>query len=136
MFGLRYTSRRRLGWRRDVRAEAEDRDRVAVREPELEVAAGGDGDVLLAADRVADRRCVHARAEVEVPQVLPGLRVDRVEPAVALAEEREVARRRERAADQRLLGNHRPRDLAGLGVDRDEAPVLHAVRLDVAERAA
>ena len=64
---------------------------------------------------------------VELPELLAGARVERLEPAVALAVEHEVAGRGEHAADQRLRRLRLPRDLAGVEVDGDEpAPLLLA----------
>src|SRR5262247_4876106 len=58
-----------------------------------ERATRDDRDVLLAVDRVRDRRRADARAGHELPQRLPGLGVERLEPAMDVAVEDEPARR-------------------------------------------
>src|SRR6185369_12404208 len=69
--------------------EGEDEHRVTPLEVELRVAARGDCDVLASAHRVAHGRCVHARAALEAPQLLAGLRIEGLECAVAFAVEDE-----------------------------------------------
>src|SRR5689334_19647213 len=65
-----------------------------------------DGDVLLAVGaRVRDRIADHARADLELPEHLPGRGVRRLEPYVETAVEDDVPRCRDRAAPhgERLL---------------------------------
>src|SRR4029077_12014273 len=62
-------------------------------------------------------------------------RLERVEAAVAFAEEEEPSGRGEPAADQRLLGVVLPRELAGVDVHRRDAAPLLLARDDL-ERAA
>src|SRR5439155_15046145 len=98
---------------------------VAALRVDLVVAARGDRDVLLAADHVGHGRCVDAGAAVVFPELLAGLGIERLEPAVGLAVEDEVAGGREHAADQRLWRLDTPCDLAGVEVDGDQtAPLL------------
>src|SRR6185312_16132355 len=102
-------------------------DAVAALRVDLVVAAGGDGDVLLALHHVRDARRVDARTAEVLPQLLAVARVVRLVPTVRLAVEHDVAGSGEHAADQRLRRLHAPRDLAGVQVDRDEtAPLLLA----------
>src|SRR6202035_6007336 len=85
---------------------------------DLHVAAGGDHDVLLAADHVGRGRRVDAGAGMEFPERLAVLGVIGLEPAVALARKDETAGGGEDAADHRLRRLHLPFDLAGVVVDR------------------
>src|SRR5262245_8833336 len=115
--------------------DREHEQAVAALEVELGVAAATHRDMLLPVDGVRDRHRVRARAAVEAPEPLAGLRVERVEVAVALAEEIEAAGGDEPAADQRLLGVVLPGDLARVDVDgRHAAPLL--LGRDHLERAA
>src|SRR5262245_11516105 len=91
--------------------------------------------MLLPVDGVRARPRVRAGSAVDAPEPLAGLRVERVEVAVALAEEIEAAGGGEPAADQRLLGVVLPRDLARVDVDRRHAAPLLLAR-DHLERAA
>src|SRR5713226_5905670 len=82
--------------------QAEDHDRVAQGIADLEVAAAGYPDELLAPELEGHRRRVAARPGVELPEELAGLRVVGVEVAVAFTGEGEAAGGRERAAHHRL----------------------------------
>src|SRR5262249_58231626 len=53
--------------------------------------AGGDGDVLPPADRVAQRRRRHVRARLKMPEMPAALRVERDDVAVADRAEDNVA---------------------------------------------
>src|SRR5262249_51545675 len=102
-------------------------DAVAALEVELDVAAGGNDDVLLAADGVGGWRRVDAGAGIERPEDLAVTGVIGVELAVALAGEDAAAGGREHAPDHRLGRLYLPADLAGVVVDRgDVAPLLLA----------
>src|SRR5439155_19331715 len=79
--------------------------------------------------------CIDAGAAVVLPQLLAGLGVDRLEPAISLAVEHEISRGGEHAADQRLRRLDAPGDLAGIEVDRDQPSGLLLARDDL-ERAA
>src|SRR5665213_3074746 len=115
--------------------EREHEDAVAALEIELRVAAGGYGDVLLAVDGIRHRRRIDAGAAIVLPQLVAVLRIERLEPAVALAVEHEPPCRSQHAADQRLGRLHAPGNLAGVEVDRDQTPPLLLAR-DRLERAA
>src|SRR5665213_3301437 len=91
--------------------EREHEDAVAALEIELRVAAGGDGDVLLAVDGIRHRRRIDAGAAIVLPQLVAVLRIERLEPAVALAVEHEPPCRSQHAADQRLGRLHAPGNL-------------------------
>src|SRR5712691_5845404 len=97
-------------------SEREDKHAIAAFEVDLRVAAAAHRDILLAAHHVGNRLRVGAGAAIEAPQLLAGRRVERVEAAVALAEEEQPARGGQAAADQRLLGIVLPGDLAGVDI--------------------
>src|SRR6266853_1250384 len=100
---------------------------VAALEVDLRISARGDGDVLFVLHHVGDGRRVDAGSGLVLPQQASGLRVERLEEPVALAEEHQAPGRGERPSDQGLLGVVLPRDLAGIDVDRREpAPLLLA----------
>src|SRR5438094_2645754 len=107
--------------------QPEHEDRITERVADLEVPARGHGDELLAVDLEHGRRGVGAGAAIELPEHGAGLGVVRFEPAVPLAREDEVPGGGRRAAHHRELGLHRPRDLAGLQVDRVDVAVLARV---------
>src|SRR5204862_5925758 len=121
-------SRRPAGGRGPASAllrQAKNEDAVAVREAELEVAARGDGDELLPVDLERDRGGVDAGAALEAPELLAGLRVERVEVAGAVAAgEDHATRRGEGPADQRVRQLVLPGDLARIDVYRAESPPL------------
>src|SRR5215475_6538035 len=74
-------------------------------------------DILLAVDRVGDRRSVDAGARVEAPEFLQGLGVERVESAVERAVEDEIAGGRKRAAVVGILHLKQRLGLAGQRID-------------------
>src|SRR5713101_1095978 len=82
--------------------QREGDDVVAALEVELDIAAGGDDDVLLAANLIGGWRCVDAGAGVEGPQHLAVLGVIGAETTIAFAREHEAAGCRQDAADHRL----------------------------------
>src|SRR3954454_1762555 len=82
--------------------------------------AGEHGDVLLALVRVGHHVSDDAGGSLELVELLPGLRVDRLQIALERAVEDHVARRRERARPHRELLLERPHDLALAGVPGDE----------------
>src|SRR3984885_7027314 len=102
----------------------------------LEVAPGSNREVLLAIHLIGDRGSVDTGTQVIAPEALAGLRIERVERAVAFAHEHEVSRRRQYPADQGLWGFVLPGDLAGLDIQRDEGTILNPIGRDVGERAA
>src|SRR6476659_4319487 len=97
-----------------VSRQCEHEDAVAALRIDLVVAAGGDRHVLLAADHVRHRWSVDTGAAIKFPQLLAGLRVEGLEPAVGLAVEDHAAGGGEHAADERLRRLLLPRDLAGV----------------------
>src|SRR5437773_10376985 len=103
--------------------QAKNEDAVAVREAELEVAAGGDGDELLAVDLERDRGGVDAGAALEPPELLAGPGVECVEVAGAVpAGEAQAPRRGEGTADERVGRLVLPGDLPRVDIDRGEGP--------------
>src|SRR5438552_15006649 len=105
--------------------QAKNEDAVAIREAELEVAAGRDGDELLTVDLERDRGGVDAGAALEPPELFAGLGVERVEVAGAVAAgEDHAPRRGEGAADQRVRKLVLPGDLPRVDVDRSEGSPL------------
>src|SRR5207237_9859191 len=99
------SDRRRLP-RRERRAFREESKTLALpvwqRERVYRVARC-DGDVLLAVDRVTNRRGGHVRAGREMPEVRTGLRVERDEIAVADRAEDDVSPCGEHAVGARAL---------------------------------
>src|SRR6267143_5555676 len=85
-------SRRPLPIKASSAAEREDEHAVATLEVYLSIAAAAHCDVLSFSDHVGHRLRVRAGAAVEAPQLLAGRRVERIEVAIALAEEEETAR--------------------------------------------
>src|SRR3954471_5465952 len=108
--------------------QAEDQDAVAALEVELRVAAAAHRHVLLLADLIRDGLGIRAGAAVEAPQLLAGLRIERVEAAVALAEEEQAARGGEAATDERLRGVVFPDHLAGIDIHSGDATPLLLAR--------
>src|SRR6266581_92757 len=108
---------------------------VAALEVNLRISAGGNGDVLFALHRVGHRRRVDAGSGLVLPQQASGRRVQRLEKAVALAEEHQTPGGGERAADQGLLGVVLPRHLARVDIDGRKASPLLLARYGL-ERAA
>src|ERR671919_407430 len=109
---------------RDRSVEREHQDGVAKLVVELEVAAGGDRDVLLAVHHERHRRGVDPGAGLERPELLAGRRVIGVEAAVTLAREHQVASRGQRAADHGVFGPGLPYDLSRVDVDRGDVTPL------------
>src|SRR5215213_8532764 len=77
--------------------------------------AGRHGDVLPSVDAVAARAAVVAAAALELPQLLSGGRVERVELAGRLAREHEIAARRQDRRAHRDVVAPAPPFLAGAG---------------------
>src|ERR1700722_3850442 len=84
--------------------QLENRNRVTVREPHLEIATRGDGDVLNAIHHISNGRRVDTCTQVEPPQLRAARGVKGVKVSVAFAHEHKVAGRGQRAANQRLFG--------------------------------
>src|SRR5215467_16265415 len=92
---------------------------------DLDIAAGGDNDVLLAVNRIGGRRRVDAGTGVEGPQHLAVLGVIGAETPVAFTREHEAAGGRQYPADHRLRRFHLPTNLAGVVIDgRDVTGLL------------
>src|SRR5215813_13251422 len=92
------------------------------------VGAGGDGDVLLAVDRVADGRRAEAATGVEAPQLLQRLAVIGDERTLPQAVEDEIAAGREHASPLRQVGARHGFGLARHRIERlDAAGRLRAV---------
>src|SRR5271166_929235 len=114
--------RRRSPQRTQLPFQREGPDGVAIRAALELIAAGRDGDVLLAVDLVDHRRCVGAETGLESPQLLAGLGVERQKIAVGFAAEDKAAGgyRRTTAAADAVRRFVLPGDLVGLRVDRRE----------------
>lgn len=128
-----------------ARRQHVDVECVALRQAEQGVAAGRDGDIFSAADRVGDRRGVDAGRAARMPEPQAGRRVERIEVAGALAREDDpFPRSRACCVDQR--GRARdvvapdvvryflkaPAEGAGPRVERDERarpPIVARSRL-------
>src|SRR5919106_505334 len=110
---------------RNRSVEREHEDGVAELIVELEVAAGGDRDVLLAVERERHRRRVDASTGLERPELLARCCVVGIEMAVALAREHQIAGGGQGTADHRVLSPRLPDDRGGVDVDRaDVAPLV------------
>src|ERR1051326_457197 len=126
--------RRGRGWRPErtkFPVQRENPNRVPVGAALQLIAAGRDGNELLAVDLIDDGRGVGAESRLEPPQLLPGLGVEREEVAVRLAAEDKPAGRRRRAAAtaNAVWGLVLPGDLVSAAVDRGErAAHLHSDR--------
>src|SRR5215470_8051449 len=81
---------------------------------DLDIAAGGDNDVLLAVNRIGGRRRVDAGTGVEGPQHLAVLGVIGAETPLAFTREHEAAGGRHYPADHRWRRFHLPTNLAGV----------------------
>src|SRR5207302_5670184 len=79
-----------------VLRQPEHDQRISIRITDLEVPAGGDGDEFLAVQFESHRRRVDSRPGLELPELIPGLGVERIEVPVAFAGEHEPARGDER----------------------------------------
>src|SRR5262249_35732364 len=104
--------------------QREGDDIVASLVVELDVAAGGNDDVLLAVDRIGGRWRVDAGAGVESPQYLAIPGVIGAEAPIAFAREHEAAGRRQNAADHRLRRLYLPANFAGVVIDRRDVAGL------------
>src|SRR5882672_8864100 len=104
--------------------QAEDEHRAAQRITQLEVAAAGHRNELLATAHEAHRGAVAAGTAVEGPDQRARGRVVGVEVPVAFTGEGEAAGGRETAAHHRLIDLLLPGDLAGGEVHRREQAVL------------
>src|SRR6516225_4902215 len=80
-------------------------------------------NVLLAVDRVADRRRLNWAADVEAPYLVQGLGVIRRERAVVMTEEDQIAGGRKRASHVRIVELTGGLRLAGRRIDGLEAAV-------------
>src|SRR6266581_5057351 len=114
-----------------ISGQREYDDAVAALEVDLRISARGNGDVLLVLHHVGHRRRVDAGSGLVLPQQASGRGVQRLEKAVAFAEEHQTPGGGERAADQGLLGVVLPRHLAGIDVDRGEPSPLLLARYDL-----
>src|SRR3954447_26373985 len=95
--------------------------------------AGRHGDVLPSVDAVAGRAAVVAAAALELPQLLAGGRVERVELAGRLARANEgVARREDRSAPRDVVAPA-PALLAGARVEGAHGP-RHVIEVDADTR--
>src|SRR5450432_2334791 len=79
---------------RRAAGKCEHQHHIAQRISELIVPTACDGDVLLAVHRVAHRRCIASGATIECPQRFSCAGIVRVEVAISLAREDEIAGRR------------------------------------------
>src|SRR5262245_16784941 len=78
---------------------------------------GDRRDVLLPVDVVGDRTVDNLRPEARLPDERSGLRVERVEIALAAAREQQIRRRRQNAAVGDVGHRKAPLDVAASGVD-------------------
>src|SRR6516162_408217 len=80
-----------------------------------------DGDILLAVDRIGDRRGVEAGAQIEAPELLERLIVECHDGAVEQRRYHDAAGGRQRAGKVRIGHLVAQLHLRGRGVDRDDA---------------
>ena len=112
-----------------------DRKRITVRITHLEIAPGGNREVLLAVYLIRNGRSIDAGAQVVAPDAISGPRVECVEPAIAFAHEHKISGRRQHPADQGLRSLVLPGDLPGLDIQRDEGSILNPAGRHIRERA-
>src|SRR6476661_2878688 len=89
--------------------------------------AGGDSDVLLAVDRISDGMGIDAGADIDAPQLLQRLVVEDDDGAVEQRGHDQAAGGRERACSVRIRHLLALLDLAGGGIEHDEAAQAAAV---------
>jgi hypothetical protein len=83
--------------------KCENNQGVSLFEAEYRISASGNGDVLHAIDFETDRRRIHSRSTLKLPEKFSRFRVKGIEIAVSLAHEDEASSRDQDSADQGLL---------------------------------
>ena len=83
--------------------------------------AGGDGDVLLAADRIGHGRGIEAGARIDLPQLFEGFIVDREDGAVDQRRDDDAAGGGERTAVVRVRQLLALLEFAGAWIEHDDA---------------